>query len=785
MRYSGFYAVSLVFAFFLGVSSLHADNQAATASEDIALNGNYSQETNTEESADESLQQPLSYPKQGFFKMVSGMFEMADTVPKQTETPLQFRRSESLIDEIIQEKPLTPGPVAILTSSEVSSRATTGLTEALTQSSTVGGVEMQRRSQVAMDPSIRGYKNTQIYAQADGASWVPARRDLDTMLSKFDPGMIRYATVLPGPYSVQYGPGLAFVDIEREPTPRNRSEYELDTAVRTNGGQVYGRATAASGGSNWGFRSSYGERDGSSYRAGSNILIPSGYHNRDLFADLSYDVNPYQHVDVSYMRLDQTDTLYPCQFFDVDAMSSYGFTARVVDEDPTAPWTKLTVEGWYNRTYFRGDTRQKSLQSSYYPTIGRIDFALDDFFGQPVGTNDLQGWTHGNQASSGTRMATMLGDKDDVHVNAGVDFRYQEQYIREDFTIYQFSSAFDSFYDNMPTSWAYNPGAFVDWTKPLSDNWTTTFGARVDAVATRARSSDLRLSGMTLNPDELPQSDTLYAFYLNNKWTVNENLNFTGSAGLGQRAPSLLERYSDGLFISSAQSGFTKIYGDPTLKPERDWQIDLGANLEYENFRSRAGVFQAWIVDYITYRDEFVIQFMDARRLHYINTNMATLTGFDWFGEIDVAPRWSTFAKMAYVQGQDQQIDQPLPSISPLDSMVGIRFHSPDKMRKWEIEFAARIVNTQNRLGAVHDEFAASGYTTIEQQTPGFAVWHISSYWNYTKNLRLVAGIDNLFDRTYQEHLDLRLSGPTGYPADTTRVLAPGFTPYFGVNWIF
>jgi iron complex outermembrane receptor protein len=117
--------------------------------------------------------------------------------------------------------------------------------------------------------------------------------------------------------------------------------------------------------------------------------------------------------------------------------------------------------------------------------------------------------------------------------------------------------------------------------------------------------------------------------------------------------------------------------------------------------------------------------------------------------------------------------------------MVGIRFHSPDKMRKWEIEFAARIVNTQNRLGAVHDEFAASGYTTIEQQTPGFAVWHISSYWNYTKNLRLVAGIDNLFDRTYQEHLDLRLSGPTGYPADTTRVLAPGFTPYFGVNWIF
>jgi outer membrane receptor protein involved in Fe transport len=604
--------------------------------------------------------------------------------------------------------------------------------------------------------------------------------------------MIRYATILPGPYSVEYGPGLAFIDIERDPTPRHQegyqSQYELDTAIRTNGGQMYGRATAAGGGSNWGFRSSYGERDGSSYRAGDNILIPSNYHNRDLFTDFSYDINQYQHIDVSYMRLDQTDTVYPCQFFDINTLSSYGFNSRIVDEDPKAPWARLAVEGWYNRTFFQGDTQQKNKNvNPQFPTIDRIDFALDSFFGQPYGTNRLNGTTEGNQATGGSRIVTTVGDPEDVHVNAGVDFRYQEQYIREDFQIFQNNNVLIGFTDNMPHSWMLNPGAFVDWTKPLTDNWLTTFGTRVDSLASKARSSDVRPGGGGLppNPDDLTQNDTLYAFYFTNKWKLNDNINFMGSAGLGQRAPSLLDRYSDGLFISSAQSGFTRIYGDPLLKPERDWQIDLGMAADYDNFRCRANVFQAWVVDYITYRDEFVTDFFDARRLKYINTDLGTLTGFDWFGEVDVASRWSTFARMSYVQGQDQQIDQPLPAIPPLDSMIGIRYHSPEKMRRWEIEFAARIVDTQNRVGAVHSDFNPGGYATIEEATPGFTVWHISSYWNYNKNLRLVAGIDNLFDRTYQEHLDLRLSGPTGYPSDTTRVLSPGFTPYFGLNWIF
>jgi outer membrane receptor protein involved in Fe transport len=73
----------------------------------------------------------------------------------------------------------------------------------------------------------------------------------------------------------------------------------------------------------------------------------------------------------------------------------------------------------------------------------------------------------------------------------------------------------------------------------------------------------------------------------------------------------------------------------------------------------------------------------------------------------------------------------------------------------------------------------------IEERTPGFTVWNLRTYYNYTKDFTLVAGIDNLFDRNYQEHLDLRLLGPSYFPGPATRVLSPGFTPYFALNWVY
>lgn len=688
------------------------------------------------------------------------------------------------LEAVTRNAPFTAGGA---TSSEIKAMAPTDLAGALQESTTLQSVDVQRRSPVALDPHIRGYKSGQIYSQADGAFWTPARLDLDTMLNKIDPGMVQSVAVIPGPYGLRYGPGLAFIDVQRAPTPRSEcfsADYDSSVAVRSNGGQFYGRETVTGGGSNYGLRASYGARLGSDYTAGNGLKIPSSYRNQDIWAEYSYDINPYQRVDVSYMRYDQGFTEYPCEFFNVNDLNTYGLNIRLVDTDPSAPWTQLSMEGWYNQTSFQGDTAFKRLTN--FPELQRVDYSMHNEFGGAG--NTVTGSTDGNVFSSGARAGVTFGDPDATHLNVGADFRYLGQRINEYFDVanvpaWPYPTAFNT---NMPRAWSADPGTYAEWSHPVNDMWTIKVGARADFVWTMARASDVRPDGYIIDYiDDLEQYDTLYAFYYTNQWKLDDHWTLSGGFGHGQRPPTLIERYADGLFLSVAQSGYTHMVGNPLLNPERDWQLDVGVAVKHEDWRAGARFYHAWVEDYVTYADDTVVDFADARLLQYVNTPLATLVGVELDWEYDIAPRWTPFARMAYIDGRDRTIGQPLPSIPPMDSTLGIRFHDSEGGRRWGIEFAARVVNDQYRTGQIRIAGGTDVTTDFEERTPGFTVYNLRGYWNVKKNLNLIAGIENLLDKTYQEHLDLRLLGPTGFPGTATRVWAPGFTPYAGINWVF
>ena len=724
-----------------------------------------------------------STSENSIFRLVNAMFQ--EPTPGQPEVApgSSSRSTGSLIGTALGGFGTTPASDQTTSKTETQQAAPTDVASALTQTNNVQNVEVQHRSPVSTDPYVRGYRGGQVYTQADGVYWTPARRDLDSMLSKIDPDMMQDVSVIPGPYGLRYGPGLAFIDVTRESTPRYECGFEshFDTAgsVRSNGGQIYGRETVTGGDKDWGFIGSYGERSGSDYTSGDGTKIPSSYHNQDAWGELSYDINRYRRIDIAYQRLDQSNTEIPCEFFDIAQLDTYGVQLRVADTNPMSPWTSSKVEAWYNRTEFRGVT---PLANPGFPVIERVNFSLTDYFGT---TTHLTGTTQGALSSSGARVAATFGELDDTHVSVGADLRYVEQIIGEQFSLWQGASTpFDSFDTNMPHSWMIDPGVYVEWAKPLTDALTTSVGARLDFVTTRARASDL-LPGSSLAGADLNQENTLYAFYYKDTYKLNDHWTLDGGFGFAERPTTLIERYADGLFISSLQSGFTRVIGDPDLKPERAWQVDLGVSTEQERWRGRAAWYYSWVLDYVTYFDDSVANpqpFADARLLNYMNTPLASLTGFELYGEYDLLPRMSTFGKASYIQGRDETLDTWLPGISPFEGTVGLRFHNPDKERRWNIDMGARMVTTQNDLGTIR---MAGGTTVVEERTPGFTTCFIRGNWDYSKHLRMYAGIDNVFNRNYQEHLDLRLSGPSNFGEPTTRVLATGISPFCGVNWIF
>ena len=60
-------------------------------------------------------------------------------------------------------------------------------------------------------------------------------------------------------------------------------------------------------------------------------------------------------------------------------------------------------------------------------------------------------------------------------------------------------------------------------------------------------------------------------------------------------------------------------------------------------------------------------------------------------------------------------------------------------------------------------------------RTGGFAVYSFNAGWRVASRALLTAGVDNVFDQTYAEHLSRSGGGVTGYPI-TTRINEPGRT---------
>ena len=340
----------------------------------------------------------------------------------------------------------------------------------------------------------------------------------------------------------------------------------------------------------------------------------------------------------------------------------------------------------------------------------------------------------------------------------------------------------------------------------MTTYWTARLGTRVDWVHTNVRRGELRgiypgigpmtgtyngsLPGVSSDLNILSQNDTMFGGYLTNDVQLTDTLGVSGGFGYAQRPPTLIDRYADAVFLGIIQSGFSRVIGRPDLDREQNLQVDLGMTMNFENARGYVRGFHAWVLDYITYSVASVNDPTGARLLSTVNTRYATLRGCEASSEFDLTGWLSPFATMTYVNGIDQEIDRPLPSIPPLQSRMGIRIHDLEGGRRWGLEFAARPVAPQNLIGTVRTTGAENDRTldqTIEFPTAGFTTWHRRGYWNPSRNLHLVSGIDNLIDKNYIEHLSLRLpadaNGPVVIPP--TLVLSPGFTPYFNLEWIY
>ena len=277
------------------------------------------------------------------------------------------------------------------------------------------GIGVTRRSPIVTENKVRGNKVGPLVAS--GSYWVPARMDLDTLLSKIDSRIVEDVTVIKGPYAARYGPGFDFVDVQLKQSPRYANGFESHGSTsldyRTNGEQWYGRQSFWGGDADSGFLIGYGHRTGNDYESGDGTEIPSSYNSRDWNFAYGMDLSDDSRFEFSYLRLDQTDVEFPGQAFDMDYLVTDAYELQYYLED-SRYFDSLFVESWYNRTRFEGNAQRqgKRRQFPYFDTI------------------DYEALTDVDSMSTGYQAATSWRGPQGV-LTAGSDLRYVKQELNE------------------------------------------------------------------------------------------------------------------------------------------------------------------------------------------------------------------------------------------------------------------------------------------------------------------------------------------------------------------
>lgn len=674
---------------------------------------------------------------------------------------------------------------------QVATSAPTDLGSLLQKSDDVQTVNSQQRSPIAFDPHVRSFRFGEIYTQAAGEYYLPARLDLDSMLSKIDPYLIQAVTVIPGPYGLRYGPGFAYIDVVTMDTPRSCCGTDVNNRfgilARGNGSQIIGQDTVTIGGETWGSIANYGMRTGADYRAGNGQLIPSSFHSQNVLLQLGFDVGDGR-IEARYNRFDMWDTEYALQFFDISSMKTDSYNVIYSGVDPMTD-AQNTAQVWYNTTGFDGN----NLNQSKTEIRARIANGLNnDFNTNQFNPGSIQGFTQGNLVSTGARAVRTYGEETGEFARVGADVRYVTQSTSEEFFINDTGGFLrpdeEHFFTNQPHSALTDPGIFLEYGTPWTPYFKTVFGSRVDWVNTHPRTADYDDSPLIpgIIDRDFTQNDVLLAGYVSGELELTPEWSIRSGLGYAERVPDLVNRYADGVFLGILQNGFSKVVGFPALRKSQLTQADISLVADYEYGTGRATYFYSWINDYNTYVTFGVDPPSGAQILLAQNTPFATLTGFELYGDYRTDEITTLFAAMQYVEGTDHAIDRPLPQIYPLQGRLGIRWTDPSPENVMGLEWGFRLVARQSRVGYLREGLSTNAVTSVAVETPtaGFMTSYLRGYYNLTDSLHLVGGVDNLFDRNYLEHLDLRLQGPAVTPGGVTAALSPGFTAYAGIEWL-
>jgi iron complex outermembrane receptor protein len=628
---------------------------------------------------------------------------------------------------------------------------------------TIPGFSAVRNGGVNGDPVFRGMFGSRLKLLTNGGEMLGACPNrMDSPSSYISPDTFDKLTVIKGPQSVLWGPGAsaATVLFEREPERFGGPDYRLNASLMGGSNGRFDRNLDAAAGNQQAYaRLMANNSQADDYRDGSGDTVPSRYDKWNTDVALGWTPDADTLVELTGGR-GNGYARYAGRGMDGSQFQRESLGLRLEKTNIGETFYGLEAQVYYN--YADHIMDNFSLRSPGgmmpNPTLSRVDRRTVG--GRLVGTWQ---WT-------------------EVELKAGVDGQRSEhrKLMNPSLAVnLPVAAAGSDGLPWVPDAMLHSYGLFGELSWQLSEREKLISGLRVDLHDAKDQrelfnSHNAQMAKADWNNPTAGKTrrDTLYSGFLRYEEELT-NLPATWYAGLGhaQRFPDYWE-----LFVANPGPVGTLQPFD-TVRPEKTTQLDVG--LQFAE-----GPIEAWVSAYVGTVEDYILFSYEPGMmpgvLRPVVSNIdATIAGAEMGASYRFTSNWKGDASLAYAWGKNRSDDRAMPQIPPLEGRLGLTYERDN----WSTSGLWRVVAAQTRVAENQGTVVGKDF----DESSGFGVLAVNGAYRLNRNLKLTAGVDNLLDKTYGEHLNL--AGSAGF-ADyglepTSRVNEPGRTYWARLDMSF
>ncbi len=609
---------------------------------------------------------------------------------------------------------------------------------------TIPGFTAIRNGGTNGDPVLRGMFGSRLNLLSnDGAMPGACPSRMDNPMSYVSPETYDSLVVVKGPQTVLWGPGASAGTVRFS---RDREQFEEPTMKLAGSllGGSFGRndqVMDATFGAQPGYaRISANRSDSGDYRDGDGNHVATAWSkwNADLALGWTPDADTVLEATAG---VGDGEARYAGRGMDGSQFKRDSYGLRLEKKNLPGALDSIEANVFYNRA----------------------DHVMDNYSlrkTNPGGAMPMPMASNVERATSGGRAAATWRT-DLLDVTAGVDAQ-QSRHRRR-------NAPGRGTYQSKP--WMVdarfsNLGVFAE------ANWRVAAGNRVVAGlrADRAKATDERTTTGKMNmPNPTAgqsRTETLSAGFVRFEQDLG-NQPVTWYAGIGhtERMPDYWELFSPNMGPAGTPNAFAGV------DTEKTTQLDVGVQYRTKTVDAWVSVYAGQVNDFILFRYGGAGMMGPMSSASNIE---ARIRGGEMGLEYRPAEHWTVGGTLAYSWGENRDAGTALPQMPPLEARLSAGWDNT----RWSFGALMRSAASQDRIAL------AQGSVVGQDIGPsaGFTTFAVNGGYRINNLAQVTVGVDNVFDRTYSEHLNLAGNADFGYPADPVRINEPGRTAWLKVN---